>query len=197
MTEKEWDSLLKIHTSGRDASRADTFRYPYEPTPYRVLERLAASGLITRDNHLLDYGSGKGRAGFFLSWQTRCRCTGIEYDERLLEAALKNREKAAGGAGTSFVLSPAEDYEVPADADRAYFFNPFSAELLQKVLFRIRTSWYLSPRDFLLFFYYPSEEYLGVLMTEEALTFEDEIDCRDLFPGRDTREEILVFSLDG
>ena len=45
----------------------------------------------------------------------------------------------------------------------------------------------------LLFFYYPSDEYISYLMTVEELDFLDEIDCRDLFPGRDMRERIMVF----
>ena len=39
----KWDKLLNIRTTGRDDSRADQYRYPYEPTPYSVLERLAVS----------------------------------------------------------------------------------------------------------------------------------------------------------
>ena len=39
--EEQWDKLLHIHTTGRDDSKADQFRYPYEPTPYSVLQRLA------------------------------------------------------------------------------------------------------------------------------------------------------------
>lgn len=46
--ETQWDKLLKIKTTGRDDSRADQYRYPYEPTPYMVLERLANSGLIRK-----------------------------------------------------------------------------------------------------------------------------------------------------
>ena len=46
VSEKNWDKLLRIRTSGRDDSNADMYRYPYEPTPYCVLERLANSGLI-------------------------------------------------------------------------------------------------------------------------------------------------------
>ena len=38
--ENQWDKLLKIKTTGRDDSRADQYRYPYEPTPYCVLQRL-------------------------------------------------------------------------------------------------------------------------------------------------------------
>ena len=35
-------------------------------------------GLIGKKNILLDYGTGKGRVCFFLSYQTRCKTIGIE-----------------------------------------------------------------------------------------------------------------------
>ena len=73
----QWDKLLRIKTTGRDDSMADQYRYPYEPTPYSVLERLAGSGYISKRNVLLDYGCGKGRVDFYLSYQTRCRTLGI------------------------------------------------------------------------------------------------------------------------
>lgn len=62
------DKILRIRTMGRDDSGADQYRYPYEPTPYSVLERLANTGLIQKRNTLLDYGCGKGRVDFFLSY---------------------------------------------------------------------------------------------------------------------------------
>ena len=198
MTEDErWDRLLKIRTTGRDDSNADQYRYPYEPTPYPVLERLAGQGLITRKNTLLDYGCGKGRVSFFLSFQTRCRSVGIEYDERIFGSAQANRESAAGGGRTTFFHGRAEDFKVPAESDRIFFFNPFSEEILKKVMGRIRDSWYENPREILLFFYYPSDEYVSLLMTDPDLMFEDEIDCRDLFDGKDPRERILIFSMEG
>ena len=70
-------------------------------------------------------------------------------------------------------------------------------EILRKVTARIRESWYRRPREMLLFFYYPSDEYIADLMTEDLFEFEDEIDCRDLFPGNDGREKIMVFSIPG
>lgn len=62
--ETRWDRLLAVRTTGRDDTNADQYRYPYEPTPYSVLERLANSGLIRKENTLLDYGCGKGRVDF-------------------------------------------------------------------------------------------------------------------------------------
>src|SRR5699024_5622277 len=95
MNEEKWDRLLQIRTSGRDDSHADQYRYPYEPTPYCVLERLADSGYLRKGNTILDYGCGRGRVEFFLSWQTRCRSIGIEYDERIYEKAVENQNMSS------------------------------------------------------------------------------------------------------
>ena len=197
MTDHEaaWDKRLQINTAGRDDSASDEYRYPYEPTPYSVLERLADSGLIREGDTVLDYGCGKGRVDFFLSHQTGASTVGIEYDERICQSALQNRASAHPKAKADFVLTRAEAYEVPAAVNRCYFFNPFSVEILHTVMARILESYYADPRELFLFFYYPSEEYIAHLMTVEELEFYDEIECDDLFPGKDIRERILIFSL--
>jgi hypothetical protein len=100
-------------------------------------------------------------------------------------------------AKASFVLSNAEAYALPPEVNRCYFFNPFSAEILRKVMARILESYYDYPRDLFLFFYYPSDEYIAYLMTLEELDFYDEIPCDDLFSGNDPRERILIFQLPG
>lgn len=192
--ENTWDQRLQIKTIGRDDGKADQYRYPYEPTPYSVLERLANSGLIRERDVVLDYGCGKGRVGFFLSHRTHARVIGIEYDDRIYRGALENQKTAAPKAKAEFVLSRAEEYAVPPDVNRCYFFNPFSAEILHKVMARIIASYYEDPREIILFFYYPSDEYISLLMTVEELDFYDEIECDDLFQG-DPRERIMIFKL--
>ena len=157
--ESRWDKLLNIRTMGRDDTHADQYRYPYEPTPYSVLERLANSGYIRKGNTLIDYGCGKGRVD------------------------------------SEMILANAEQFEVPEGADRMYFFNPFSVEILRKVMARILESYYAYPRKIQLFFYYPSDEYISYLMTVEEVMFADEIICMDLFPGEDPREKIAIFEL--
>lgn len=193
--ENTWDKLLQIKTTGRDDSNSDQYRYPYEPTPYPVLERLANSGIIRKKDVVLDYGCGKGRVGFFLSYQTKAKTIGIEYDERIYRGALDNQKTAVSGARTEFTLVRAEEYEVPEEVNRFYFFNPFSVELLRKVMARIIESYYKNPREAFLFFYYPSDEYVSYLMTVDELEFYDEIECGDLFAGNDLRERIMIFTL--
>lgn len=197
MTEQEriWDKLLQIKTTGRDDSNAGQYCYPYEATPYPVLERLANSGLIRKKDVVLDYGCGKGRVDFFLSYQTKAKTLGIEYDERLYQSVLENRKTAVSNAKTAFVLARAEEYEVPAEVNRCYFFNPFSVELLREVMARVMESYHENPREVLLFFYYPSQEYLSYLMEMDELELYDEISSGDLFEGNDPRERVMVFRL--
>ena len=193
--EATWDKRLQIKTTGRDDLNADEYRYPYEPTPYCVLERLANSGLIRKRDVVLDYGCGKGRVDFFLSCRTQAHTIGIEYDEHIYQSAIDNQKDITSKARVEFVLARAEAYEVPPEINRCYFFNPFSVEILRKVMARILESYYETPREMFLLFYYPSAEYVSYLMTVDELEFYDEIPCGDLFEESDPREQILIFSL--
>lgn len=193
--DNSWDKLLQIKTSGRDDSNSDQYHYPYEPTPYSVLERLANSGLIRKKDVLLDYGCGKGRVDFFLSYQTKAKTIGIEYDERIYQGASNNLMTAVSRRRAEMILAKAETYEVPAEVNRCYFFNPFSVEILRKVMARILESYYEEPREILLFFYYPLEEYISYLMTVDELSFYDEISCEDLFEENNSRERIMIFEM--
>ena len=193
--EQQWDKLLNIKTSGRDDTKSDCFRYPYEPTPYAVLDRLTNSGFIRKQDTVLDYGCGKGRVDFFLAYQTRAHCIGVEYDERIIAVARENQNKAVSAGRVEILLGNAETFPVPLNVNRCYFFNPFSVEILQKALARILESYYECRREILLFFYFPSAEYVSYLMTVAELEFFDEIDCSDLFEENRDREKILVFSI--
>ena len=186
--ESAWDKRLRVETAGLDETNSDEHHYRYEPTPYRVLERLAESGLFSAGDRVLDYGCGKGRVCFFLSHETGAETCGIEYDERIYKAALENGRSAAAKAG--FVLTRAEEYDVPPEVNRCFFFNPFSVELLQKVLARIIESHYAHPREVLLFFYYPFDDYVSYLMSVDELEFFGEIGC-----GRHPQDRLLIFRL--
>ena len=187
----DWERKLRIKTDGGGNHEADGENYPYEPTPYSVLERLARSGYLKKNNILIDYGCGKGRASFLLSYLTHCRVTGIDYNEDLIRKADENRI-SSGMTEVTFLQAKAEQFEI-TEADSFFFFNPFSEQVLKKVIDQILWSWYENPRKMQLFFYYPKDGDIALLMTTEELLFVDEIDCSDLFDGADRRERILIF----
>ena len=84
---------------------------------------------------------------------------------------------------------------MPQNVNRIFFFNPFSVEILQKAMARMLESYYENPRKLLLFFYFPSTEYISYLMMVDELSFYDEIDCSDLFNENSDREKIMIFQL--
>ena len=191
LTESQWERKLNIRTGAANSHVADGENYPYEPTPYSVLLRLAGSGYLTEKNKLIDYGCGKGRASIFLSRLIRCRIIGIDYNGELVKAAEENLLRGKG-RGVTFLQMRAEQYEL-TDEDSFFFFNPFSEVVLKRVIDQILWSWYENPRHMQLFFYYPTDEDVALLMGTQELMFTDEIDCSDLFEGDPKRERILVF----
>ena len=189
------DAKLHIDTTGRDERYSDTYRYPYEPTAYGVLERIAESGYITKDDYLIDYGSGKGRVPIYFNDLVGCRATGIEMMEQFFLLAEKNQQSYRKKNEVSFVKTTAEVYDVPKDATCFFFFNPFSIEIMRCVMNRLLDSYYEHPRRMKLFFYYPQDEYVAFLMGVNELDFVDEIDCGDLFSEKDDRNRVLIFEL--
>ena len=97
--------------------------------------------------------------------------------------------------GRSLCWRAPKIFPVPVEVDRVYFFNPFWLEILRKAMARLLESYYENPREIQLFFYYPSDAYISYLMTVPELEFLDEIDCMDLFPGGDSRERVVIFTI--
>ena len=165
--ELEFDKLLNIKTSGRDDSNSDLTNFPYEPTPYSVLELLANSGYLSKNDVVIDYGSGKGRVDFYLAYYLKCHMIGVEYDNRLFQRAISNLKDAKSKSRVEFVLKNASEYEIPNNAKALYFFNPFNVSVLIDVINNLKESIRKNKRNVLLFFYYPSNKYLEYLNSEK------------------------------
>ena len=194
------DAKLHIDTTGRNDRFSDTFLYPYEATSYTVLDRLIENGLIQESDFFLDYGSGKGRVPIYISHKTGCRALGIEIMSEFYEKALSNLSsysKLFPGKGNkvSFLQHSAQKYKVSYEVNRIFFFNPFSVEILRSAVQNILVSYYENQRSILLFFYYPQDEYIAYLTGINEISFQDEIDCTDLFPEKDGRNRIMIFEI--
>jgi SAM-dependent methyltransferase len=157
-----------------------------------VLERLLEYNYISKKDLLIDFGCGKGRVDFFFSSNTKCKSIGIEFSKILYDRAIKNKESSNLNR-VEFININAKDYQIPDDASRFYFFNPFSIDVLKIVLKRINESYKKTKREILLFFYYPSKQYIELLNEEKGYILKDKISTMDLFLLNDIRENILVY----
>lgn len=193
--ELELDKLLKIKTSGRDDSNSNLTNFPYEPTPYSVLQELSNTLYISKQDKIIDYGCGKGRVDFFLAYYNKAKMIGVEYDLRLFNKALENHSKAISSNRVEFVNCCASKYEVPDDVTGAYFFNPFSIKILKDVIINIKKSKERNNREIKLFFYYPSKEYLEFISQNEDIVHLEDIDCMNLFKNKDKKEYIAIYKI--
>lgn len=193
--EVELDRFLKIKTNGRDDSVSTPINYPYEATPYCVLQTLANSGYISKRDKIIDFGCGKGRVDFYLAYSVKAKIIGVEFDHRLYNSAIKNSQTALASTRVSFVNCDARDYAIDIDVTGAYFFNPFNLEVLECVINNLRGSKEKNDREIKLFFYYPSKEYTEYLNNQSDITFIENILCMDQFEQYDDRERIAVFKL--
>ena len=192
--EFELDKVLKIKTSGRDASIANYLNFPYEATPYKVLQELANSGYISRKDTIVDFGCGKGRVDFYLAFAVKCNMIGIEYDERLYNVAEENKKTCISSSRTTFINCNAIDYVIDDNITGVYFFNPFSIDILKVVIANIIESKKRKDRKILLFFYYPSVKYLDFLK-QNNIKYVDIIDCLELFDYTDDNEYIAIYEI--
>ena len=172
---KQWDEKLKIYTNIFDYFEEDYQNYGYDPTPYVVLEALVNLRLIKKEDMVVDYGCGKGRIEFFLNNQIGCRVIGVDHSERLLKVAKNNLELYGDNGKISFIHHKAETYN-PGEANRFYFYNPFSSKIFRQVLKRIEESLEENPREILIFFYYSTIEYKTYLPTEPRLELIESVD---------------------
>lgn len=197
MNETAYEQLLQIETArpqqGFPAS-ADYHRY--EPTPYEALDLLAKAYPLAPTDVVVDFGSGKGRLPFYLAYTFRVRAIGVEMDGGYHAEALQNwmnyskRHRTRGSV--QFVRAYAEQFEIPVEANRFYFFNPFSVHVFRQVLERIFESVETSPRPVDVVLYYPADEYLHVLNDETPFRYIQEV----RLPLKNLHERFLIYRFD-
>jgi len=96
----------------------------------------------------LDYGAGKGRAVCAAATLPFRKIVGVEFSRVLIEAALANLERMKHRRTRQVAIHEADatEYEIPADVNLIYFFNPFAGPTLRKVVDKISSSLRAHPR---------------------------------------------------
>ena len=135
---------------------------------YRPVRPATARGLLNdlpfqnySDYTFVDFGSGKGRMLLMAADYSFRRIEGIELRKDLHDAAVdnlqryRNSNKNLAQRRIQCLNMDAMSYEFPDENMVLYFFNPFSEEIMQKILDRLDLSLAKSPRDVILVMLYP------------------------------------------
>lgn len=164
-----YDELFNIDTSNRGKRAEQSARYfQYEATPYPILHSLFTNYQLKSTDHFVDIGSGKGRLIFYVHHHFNCTVTGVEMNKYLYDISLENKRHYALVNKTAkqkitIKQTYAEQFQIQKDHNIFYLFNPFSLDILEKILLSILQSVQANPRTVDLIFYYPSEKYISFL----------------------------------
>ena len=154
IAEKYLERRLGISTTGDLSAQALGHRHPaaqgYMPTFYLSNLRILDSLRIQEGRDVfIDIGSGKGRVLVLAAMRPFGKVIGVEFSALLNEIARSNIASARRWlkcANVELVTGDASCYEIPDDANVLYMANPFSGEILQKVLESVRMSLVRKPR---------------------------------------------------
>lgn len=160
------DWLFLIRTGlGRDASERQpdslTIRGPHAPdaneyatVPPKFLRRALSTLAIDYSRYVfIDFGSGKGVAVLMASQYPFKRVIGVEFAKELHEAAgdnLKLWRPAIKAGSVEFVWADVLDFEIPLEPCVMFFYAPFGAVIVCRLLERVRDSMKICPRDLLI-----------------------------------------------
>ncbi|MFD2043328.1 SAM-dependent methyltransferase [Ornithinibacillus salinisoli] len=199
MKEYYFDKLLNIRTAGKGSMEEPGHYHPYEPTPYSALETLFQQYEVKPNDHIVDFGCGKGRLIFFIHYFYHATVTGVDRSESFIRQAMENRERYGSRFKNSlekvqFQCCLAENYRVDSQENRFYFFNPFSVQIFISVINNIMKSVEGHPRDVEVILYYPSEDYIYYLVTNTPFNLKCEIQLTNLYE-KDTSERFLIYQL--
>ncbi len=129
-----------IATSSIKKSNSDEF-FHYQGAGYLVLYRVfELVAPHTKFFDFVDIGSGKGRPVFVAESYGYDTLTGIELDKELVEAAkenLKHYSLKRKSSSIEFINVNALEYNYKNTPTVYFLFNPFSEDVLKKVLERI------------------------------------------------------------
>jgi SAM-dependent methyltransferase len=128
------------------------YAIPYDPSHWRDLSRtLQLASLPVEGFNFIDVGCGKGKVLLSALRYPFARIVGIEFSPHLCHVAKRNLADARfvrrRCTDVEIVCADAVEYPVPEQPTVFFFYNPFTYEVMEKVLMNIVRSFLQSRRS--------------------------------------------------
>lgn len=140
----------------------------HESTDYEVLMRIFEEIYINPDDTIVDFGCGMGRVLFYCNNRFFCNVTGIENNQEVFNTLYNNAESyhvkfMEQREKFSLLNMHAGEYEIAPTDNFFYFFNPFSADVLENIIKKIMKSVHENLRQITIILYYCTFEMMSVV----------------------------------
>lgn len=163
---KDYDKLLNIKTSKKFRYCSKKY-FDSEATFYSDLVELFDNLKLTKDDTLVDLGSGLGRVLFLSNHLFENFAKGIELRRRVHKKSLRNLQSYNGNRNKIKIYKMnVLDYEIDSLDNYFFFFNSFSLDVLKEVVDKINESIKKDKRDVYIILAYPFVEYVEYFLEE-------------------------------
>lgn len=193
LSERKIDRLLNIKTRGtRNPKEKDHFRY--EATPYKDLLLLFDKLKLTKDDHFVDFGSGKGRVCFLVDHLYNATTYGLEINRETYHDALLNLtdyKEHKKDVRINFINEYAEKYNILDKQNVFFFFNPFTVNIFEDVIKNIIDSLNKHKRKITIILTYPIVDYVEFILTNTNFIVVDYIEAQN---KKEKRNKFIILS---
>jgi precorrin-6B methylase 2 len=161
------DQVIDRWLGIRTCSRESDFRNPaarfgdgirYVPNSYLFLSALLRPLELSPEDVVVDVGCGMGRTLCAFARRNVRKCVGIECDPTLADIARANAARLRGRRAPIEVVTIDATEADYSEGTVFWFFDPFGAETMRRVLERIRASLEERPRRVRLVYVHPTLE---------------------------------------
>jgi hypothetical protein len=178
----DWYYRIETYEGGVHQPPDDSQCLPYYPTEPKLLRWVFRSLPIDfREYSFIDFGSGKGRVLVSAARYAFIQVIGVEYSSQLHEQALNNIRSARHlkCCKVRSICVDAAQFTIPKTPCVLYFYNPFKATIMERVLSNVRTSLMCFPRP--LFIAYMNPVLHDFLICERGLRLWKSVDWCNLY----------------
>ena len=166
--EAEWDARNGVETARfvyldtvKVVGNNDVYGTHYQPIRSDLFHTMIGSLPLAHEQFtFVDIGSGKGRALMLAQAYPFKEIVGVEFSENLCAVARQNFAHYGGPVAChriSCVCADAVEYQFPGGNLVLYFYNPFEAPVLARVLTNLKEDLSRDPREVWVAYYFPRE----------------------------------------
>ena len=153
------DELGSLEEKGIDTEHATI----YMPVSYDVIEDIFQQYKPADSKHFIDIGCGKGRAMCVAAQLGAGKVTGIDFSKEFCDQSKLNLQKTKQKFPHfqfRVLNNDAFYFEIPADADCIFMFNPFDETIMSGVIENIEISLEENPRSMTIIYANPQQKHL-------------------------------------
>ena len=173
LSEEGYENSLGIDTFPKDddAKNNSKINYNYGVTSYAVLNDFFRTHPFSKDDHLVDFGCGKGRVLVMAAYYGCPQITGYEINKDIFDVLIENIKIYKNKFNAKNIFNPINIDATYANIDittnKFFFFNPFHLKLIIKTVNKILSSLNEKMRPIEIIFYYPENSTLKYFDTIE------------------------------